>query len=145
MYLKISKVIVQCSYIKLDFLQFFLYLPKYTLYTNIFIKYKIFWIKRFETFWRKKIVCRLCLLINIIFFFYSENICFYYFTVKFEIPDFRFFLFFFIFIFHYLNRSYGRFVLVINRIKDCSFWLISCVAVFSVADPGHFGHPDPDP
>ena len=63
----------------------------------------------------KKFVCRLCLLINFIFLFNSENINFYHCTVQYQIFDFRFFVFLYLnfYCFQYLDRSYGRFVLVI--------------------------------
>ena len=49
------------------------------------------------------------------FFFNSENISCCHCTVKYEIFNFLFLYFLFDFYcFHYLNRSYGRFVLVFN-------------------------------
>ena len=50
-------------------------------------------------------MCRLCLLINFIFLFNSENVSFNHCTVKYEISDFRFCIFHFNFhCFHYSNR-----------------------------------------
>ena len=67
----------------------------------------------------KLCVCLLCLLINLIFLFDSENISFYQCTVQYQIFDFRFFVFLYFnfYCFHYLNRSYGRFVLVLSKIR----------------------------
>ena len=74
-----------------------------------------------RTFWKTFFVYRLRLLINFIFLFNSENISFTICTVKYEIFDLRFFRKFdlYFYCFHYLNRSYGRFVLVYFR-----YWYI---------------------
>ena len=80
---------------------------------NIFMKYKIFKIiKNFlEFFFRMS-----SLFINNFFFlFYSENFSFNHCTVNYGFFDFRFFVFLYFNFqcFHYLNRSYGRFVHVV--------------------------------
>ena len=102
-----------CSIINLDFLQFLFISAKKIHITNKSMKYKIFQIKKLKKILAKKIVCRLCSLINF-FLFNSENISFYHRTVQHQIFYFRFFVFLYFnfYCFHYLNRSYGLFVLV---------------------------------
>ena len=88
-------------------------------FTDIFIKHKIFILNK--NCCLKFFVCHLCFLINFFSLFISEKkkISFYPCTVRYKIFNFRLKIFF-----HFLNRSYGRFVFVFLFFTS-NFW--TCV------------------
>ena len=73
-------------------------------FTNITVNNKSFILKKFKTFWKTFFVYRLRLLINFIFSLTQKISAFTICIVKYENFD--------LYCFHYLNRYYGRFVLV---------------------------------
>ena len=57
----------RCSQINLEFYNFILYLPKYTFHADIFVKYKIFLVKKYNIFVFNFFKSRLCFYINLDF------------------------------------------------------------------------------